>query len=354
MPKILMTNRDANNGLIADGLERNGLEVVVLPPAEVPPGTPRIPTPEEIATFWSQADGFLMSGRDLVTREALEGAPNLRVGASWIIGTENIDVAAATELGIVVGFGATPENFGGVSEAVAMLVPALLKRLPAKWQALQSGGYRVDDVGMMVQGNSVGLIGLGNVGQGAAQRLQGWGARLIAADPYVSPEVAAALDVELVDLDTLLREADVVSIMVTLTDETRYLIGERELAMMKPGAYLINTARGGCVDEDALLRALDSHLGGAAIDVWEQEPPHAEHPLRNHPKVIATGHNIAHSREHIASLIPAAIDNLTRGVRGEPPLYIRNPEVLPRWRERLIRLGVTAHLESWALLKPRG
>jgi D-3-phosphoglycerate dehydrogenase / 2-oxoglutarate reductase len=339
--KIIMTNRAGNNARIADGLEAKGLEVVVLPPPAEPGGL-RAPTAEEIATYWREADGFLMSGRDLVTREAMEGAPNLKVGASWIIGTENIDVSAATDLGIVIGFGATPENFGGVSEAVAMLVPALLKRLPAKWNAVREGGYRVDEVGKMVQGNVVGLIGLGNVGRGAARRLQGWDAKLIASDPYVDPKVAADLGVTLVSQEELLRTADVVSIMVVLTDETSHMIGERELAMMKPGAYLINTARGSCVDEKALLAALDSgHLGGAALDVWEQEPTPVDNPLRTHPKVIATGHNIAHSKEHIDSLIPAAVENLSRGVRGETPLYVRNPDVLPRWRERLQRLGIT-------------
>jgi phosphoglycerate dehydrogenase-like enzyme len=110
---------------------------------------------------------------------------------------------------------------------------------------------------------------------------------------------------------------------------------------MKPGAYLINTARGACVDEAALLRALErGHLGGAAIDTWEQEPTPAANPLRTHPQVIATGHNIAHSAELYDALPPAVLENVTRALRGEPPLYVRNPEVLPRWRERLVRLGV--------------
>jgi D-3-phosphoglycerate dehydrogenase / 2-oxoglutarate reductase len=342
VPNVLISNRDASLGLIADELERQGNSIVVLPPVELPPGQPRIPSAEEIERYWLDADAFIMGGRDRVPREVLEAAPNLRVGASWVIGTEHIDVEAATDLGIVIGFGATPENYLGVSEAVVMLTAALLRRLPAKWEALRTGGYRVDDPGQMVQNHVIGLVGLGNVGRGAARRLQGWDARLIAYDPYVAPEAAAELGVELVDFETLLRTADVVSIMVTLTHETRYLIGERELGLMKPGAHLVNTARGACVDEEALLRALDEqHLAGAAIDVWEVEPAREDHPLRTHPKVIATGHNIAHSREAYASLVPAAVENISRGLRGEPPLYVRNPEVLPRWRERLARLGVT-------------
>jgi D-3-phosphoglycerate dehydrogenase len=113
--------------------------------------------------------------------------------------------------------------------------------------------------------------------------------------------------------------------------------------LMKPGSYLINTSRGSCVDEAALIRALDSgRLAGAGIDTWQEEPTNFENPLRNHPGVIATGHNIGHSTEVYAALGPAAIENITRGLRGEPPLYLRNPEVLPAWRARLERLGVTA------------
>jgi phosphoglycerate dehydrogenase-like enzyme len=110
---------------------------------------------------------------------------------------------------------------------------------------------------------------------------------------------------------------------------------------MKPSAYLINTSRGPCVDEEALIKALDDgRIAGAAIDTWEQEPTRGDNPLRAHPKIIATGHNVGHSEEVYAALGPAAAENMLRGLRGEPPLYTRNPEVLPRWRERLQRLGV--------------
>jgi phosphoglycerate dehydrogenase-like enzyme len=131
----------------------------------------------------------------------------------------------------------------------------------------------------------------------------------------------------------------VVSIQVVLTGETRHLIGAKQLALMKPGTYLINTSRGGVVDEDALVGALENHLGGAALDVWREEPCPPGHPLRTHPRVIPTAHNVAHSEELYARLPAAAVANVTRALRGEEPLYVRNPDVLPRWRERLARLG---------------
>jgi D-3-phosphoglycerate dehydrogenase len=341
MPTVLMSSSEGRNAPIADGLRKNGLEVVVLPPAATP-ARYRYPTPEELASIWPKVDAFILTGRDMVTREALEAGVNLRMGASWVIGTENIDVPAATDLGICIAFGNVPENAGGVAEAVGMLIPALLKKLPQKWAEVRDCGFKIDDVGRMVRNRTIGLIGLGNVGRGVARRLQGWEARLICSDPYVDPAVAKALNVELVDLDTLLRESDVVSVMVVLTEQTRKMISDPQLALMKPGAYLINTSRGACVDELAVTKALDSgHLAGAALDVWEVEPTNLENPLRAMPNVIATAHNIAHSHELFEALVPAAIENVSRGVRGEEPIYVRNPEVLPAWRERLQRLGVS-------------
>ena len=339
MPKVLMGTRAARMGEIADALESNGVEVVIVP-RRAPAGEFQYPDAEEIEKYWKDADGFVFTGRDMVTREALAGAPNLRIGASSIIGTENIDVQAATELGIAIGFGATPENMLGVAESVVMSIVALVKKLPLKWGAMQSGGYRVDDPGKLVMNSTIGLIGFGNIGRAVAKRLQGWDTTIIAADPYVDPKLARELNTELVDLDTLLQRSDVVSIMVVLNDETRHLIGARELALMKPGAYLINTSRGGAIDEPELIKALDGKLGGAAIDVWETEPVPPEHPLRRHPKVIATAHNIGHSDEVYASLGPAAVENILRGLRGETPLHFRNPSVLTAWHERLQRLGV--------------
>jgi phosphoglycerate dehydrogenase-like enzyme len=335
-----MTSRMGSNASIAAGLESSGIEVITLPPLDSPPASgPRRPTEYELLEIWPTVDGFLLNGA-LVTRQALEAGTQLRVGASWIIGTESIDVDAATELGIVIAYGAIPENYLGVSEAVAMLAAALLKRLPAKWQVTRERGGRLEDTGHMVQNSTIGLVGFGNVGRGVAERLNGWGATILATDPYVDPGTAEHYGVKLVDFETLLRSSDVVSVMVTLTDETRKLIGERELGLMKAGSYLINTSRGSCVDEEALLGALDrDHLAGAALDVWEDES-NRDNPLRFHQKVIATSHNIGHSLEMSAALPPAAVENLVRGLRGEPPLYIRNPEVLPAWRQRLARLGL--------------
>ena len=340
--KVLVGSNLGRNEITATLLEKEGYELIRLPASE--PGVRLTLTPDQIQEYFGEADAFLGVGGGsgmMVTREMLEAGEKLRVGASPIIGTENINVEAATELGIVIGFGAAPENFLGVAEAVVMLAAALVKRLPAKWQTVRDGGWRVDSAGHMLQNSTVGLIGFGNIGQAVAKRLKPWDCKIIASDPYARPDVAREMGVELVDGDTLLRESDVVSIMVTLGDSTHHLIGERELGLMKPTAYLINTARGPCVDEKALIRALDENrLAGAGIDVWEQEPADLDNPLRKNDKVITTAHNIGHSEELYERLPYLAAENLIRGLQGIEPVCVRNPDVMSRWRERLQRLGV--------------
>jgi phosphoglycerate dehydrogenase-like enzyme len=276
-------------------------------------------------------------------REVLAAASKLRIVVSPVIGTEHIDVKAATELGIAVGYGATPENYLGVAEAIVMEMAILRKNFAAKQAAVRDGGWRVPYPGHMIRASTIGIIGLGNLGRGLARRLAGWECTLLATDPYIDPAVAPPLNVRLVDLDTLLQDSDFVVLAVTLTDETRHMIAAPQFAAMKPGAHLINAARGGVVDEAALLAALnDDRLAGAAIDTWEQEPSPADHPLRRHAKVLATGHNVGHSEAGYASLPVAAVENTMRGLAGEPPLHFRNPDVLPKWRERLRRLGVNS------------
>jgi D-3-phosphoglycerate dehydrogenase / 2-oxoglutarate reductase len=332
----LMPRHEAAVGI----LQAAGCEVVRLP--EPVAGARSSWTPALIESHARIADAFMGSFNGFaLTREVLAASPQLRVVTSPIIGTENIDVEAATELGIVVAFGNTPENYIGVAEAVVMLIAALRKHLPQKLEAVRSGGWRVPHAGNLVRNATIGFIGLGGIGRATARRLANWDCELIAYDPYVDVQVARDHQVTLVDLDTLLTRSDVVSVMVTLSDETRYLIGRRELALMKPGAYLINTARGGCIDEAALLEALDAgRIAGAAIDTWENEHPDARSPLRGHPRVLGTAHNVGHSEELYAGHPPAAAENTLLALRGEEPLFVRNPSVLPRWRERLARLAL--------------
>jgi D-3-phosphoglycerate dehydrogenase len=162
--------------------------------------------------------------------------------------------------------------------------------------------------------------------------------RILAHDPYVA-QSAAPQGVTMVDMPTLLSQSDLISIHVTLTDHTRHMIGAEELRQMKPNAYLINTSRGGAIDERALITALRSgQLGGAALDVFEHEPLPADSPLRTLDNVRVISHIVGQVNEMHASFVNAALENITRMLRNEAPLYVRNPEVLPAWQKRLVRL----------------
>jgi D-3-phosphoglycerate dehydrogenase / 2-oxoglutarate reductase len=337
-PKVVVSSGMARTDEIVEPLRAAGCTVVQTPPP--PPKGMQVFTDQQKDEYFSDADAFVAALRDQYSRDVLEACTRLKIGCSPVIGTEQIDVEAATDLGIVIGYGAVSENFDGVAEAIVMLSAALLKQLPTKWDAVKRGEWMVPDVGRMVAKRTIGMIGVGNIGRGVARRLVGWDTQLIAYDPYLTQSDVDELGVTLVDLDTLLRESDVVSVQVTLTKETRGMISEAQLELMRPTSYIINTARGPVIDESALLRALDAGtIAGAAIDVWEQEPTPLDNPLRTHPKVIATGHKIGHSVECYEALSVAAVENVLRGLHGEEPLYVRNPKVLPAWRERLTRLA---------------
>lgn len=298
-------------------------------------------TDELIARYAPTADAYVGTWRGIgLPRKVLEASPRVKVATSPIIGTENIDVVAASELGIVVAHGAMPENFEGMAEAGVLLVAAMRKALPQKVASMAAGEWKKGPSGHMICGSTIGLLGLGRIGQGVARRLAGWGCDLIAADPYVKPEAAEAVGVELVSFDDLLTRSDVLLVLVTLTPETRHIINADSLSRMKSGACLINIGRGGCVDEAALMAALDSgHISGAAIDTWEEEPPAADHPLRHHPRVIATSHDVGHSAELYAAIPVVATANTLSALRCEAPAYVRNPAVLPLWMERIAALS---------------
>jgi len=169
--------------------------------------------------------------------------------------------------------------------------------------------------------------------------LAGWNCRIVATDPYVDPHLAAQLGVDLLPLDQVLAQSDAVLPLVTLSDETRNIVDRAAIARMKPGAVLINIGRGGCVDEAALLDALNSgHLSGAAIDTWEIEPTPLDNPLRSHPRVIATGHAVGHSEELYRKLPQVAAENVLLALAGKAPMHVRNPEVLGAWYKRIAAL----------------
>jgi len=272
--------------------------------------------------------------------ELIESAPRLRSVNSVVIGVETIDVEACTEAGILVANGAIEENFLGVAEATVMLMLALGLDYKAKERAMRATGSRPASTrAVLMRERTVGLIGMGRIGRAVAERLKPFGVRLLAHDPYVTQ---APPGIQLLSLDELLRQSDIVSIHVMLTRDTRGMIGAKELAMMKPDAYLINTSRGHIVDEAALAEALNSgRLAAAAIDTFADEPTPLSNPLFSvdPDRLILTGHCIAHSARIPRLLMEAAEENVLREASGEVPEYVVNRAVLKRWQARLERVA---------------
>jgi len=176
--------------------------------------------------------------------------------------------------------------------------------------------------GQVLAGKTIGLIGFGSVGREVAKRLQSWELTVLACDPFGDEDLARSLDVRLVDLQELIRKADFISVHVPLLSETRHLVNADILAQMKRGAYLINTARGEILDEHALLAALDSgQLAGAALDVFTDEPPTIDSPLRGHPRLIATPHCAAHTDGAADGMGWQSLRDCIAVLRGEEPIY---------------------------------
>ncbi len=279
---------------------------------------------------------ILGSHLETISRGVLESAADLRLVIVPFIGTDKIDVGAASSLGVLVANSPTPENFIAVAEATIGLMLMLEKRIKHNEAKLRRGEWaQRADRGDFLFGKTVGLVGLGRVGTHVARRLANWDARLLASDPYASPDHARSLGVRLTDLATLLTEADVVSLHCTLTDETRGLIGEKELRRMKPTALFINTARGEVMDEEAVARAVqEGWIAGAAIDAFSVEPLPLASPLRraDPERMILTPHNVAHSEGGRRANLKLALAQILAVGRGEVPAHVINPEAIARWR----------------------
>ena len=263
-----------------------------------------------------------------VGRDVLEAGKRLRGVVTAGVGVEKIDIDAATELGIVVAN--SPGNQIAVAEATMLLMLAVSKNMTA-WISVAKTGEQPDGYlrGIELNQRTLGIVGLGRIGKRVAGLARSFEMEVLAYDPYVKESDRATL----VPLDELLRGSDFVSLHPVLTPETRQMIGARELGLMKPTAYLINTSRGGVVDESALIEALrNKQIAGAGLDVFEIEPPELDNPLLAMPNVIATPHALprtAESQHRCAEMTEESVLDLLEGVI---PPYIVNKDV--RWRHR--------------------
>jgi D-3-phosphoglycerate dehydrogenase / 2-oxoglutarate reductase len=276
------------------------------------------------------ADGLLIQ-YGAVTRRVLEGLPRVRVLVRYGVGVDGIDLAAATDHGVPV---VNVPDYGTdeVANHAVALVLALARKLTRLDRQTRSGGWDVFRVGAVTRlaGQTVGIFGCGRIGSAVARKLSGFDVRLLGCDPYIDRFPAG---VQPVPFERLLGESDYITIHCPLTGETRHAFDAESLGQMRPTAVLINTARGGIVDTDALVGALqEGQLAGAGLDVLEQEPIDPESPLLRMEQVIVTPHAAWYSEEGRSDLKRRAAEEAVRVLRGERPRHCVNPEVLERLR----------------------
>jgi len=270
---------------------------------------------------------LVVTSRTPVRADFLDRHPELRGVVFVSSGVNSIDVTDATRRGVIVANGATPENHGSMAEATIMLALALRLRLPDRLAAVAEMRPRPRPTELdsrSLRGATIGLVGFGRIAQEVCRRLTGWGVARILCHTR-TPRPGEWPDVDFCSLDTCLSESDVLTIHLPLTSATRGLLGPDKLARMRPSSVLINTSRGGIIDEAALAQALQrGSIAGAAIDTFDVEPLPAESPLRNCPNVMLTDHVVGHTMEMYRSLAPAAIENVECILRGERPPFLVN------------------------------
>jgi D-3-phosphoglycerate dehydrogenase len=327
--------------LLTDSLGPEGLEKLRAQPDLEIDARPGI-SPADLKTAIRGADALIVRSGAKITAEVLAAADRLRVIGRAGIGVDNVDVEAATKKGIVVMNTPGGSNVTTAEHAITLLL-ALARNVPQAASAVRAGRWeRSKWIGTEVCNKVLGVIGLGNIGAIVAERALGLRMKVIAYDPFVTPEQAARLRVELVTLDDLYARADFVTIHTPLTAETRGLIGREVLAKMKPGVRIINCARGGIVDEAALAEAIRSrHVAGAALDVLSEEPPSAGHPLLQLDQVICTPHLGASTGEaqvNVAIAIAQQVaDFLSKGtIQNAVNVPSLSPEVLQVLRPYLV------------------
>jgi D-3-phosphoglycerate dehydrogenase len=276
--------------LVSDKLAPEGLAILNAAPELEITAQPGI-SAEKLLEIIGEFDGLIIRSGTTVTKAVLDRADNLKVIGRAGIGVDNIDVNAASERGVVVMNTPGGNNVTTAEHTISMLM-AVARHIPQANASLREGKWlRGQFLGTEVSGKTLGIVGVGNIGSIVADRAKGLTMKVLAFDPFITPEAAARMGIELVSLEDLYRRSDFISVHTPLTPETRGLIGKSAFSRMKTGVRVINCARGGIIDEVALLAALESgKVAGAALDVFATEPPAADSPLLAHPMLVATPH----------------------------------------------------------------
>jgi D-3-phosphoglycerate dehydrogenase len=290
-------------------------------------------TEDEVIDLAHDADGLIVRLQP-VTPRVLDGLARCRVIARYGTGYDTVDVAAATERGIVV---ANVVGFGvhEVAEQAVALLLAGARRIVAHDRLVRDGAWDIaqSDPIHRITGGTLGLVGYGRIARAVQEKLAGFELHTLVYDPFVPPDDVRANGAEPVDLPTLLRRSDLISLHAPLTPETRHIIDRAALGLVRPTAILVNTARGGLVDTVALVEALDEgRLAAAGLDVHETEPLPADAPVRSAGRAIVLDHAGWYSEESIEALQRGAIEAVAAVLTGRRPTSVVNPEVYPRLR----------------------
>ncbi len=329
MLNVLITELTLYTNQVMNILRDRGFNVIIAPSTD----------PNNLRSLIRHAD-IMIVALARISRDVIEASEKLRGIIRTGTGFDNVDLNAATEKCIPVVF--IPDYASRtVAEFTIALILALAKRLIQGNKYVKTREYvnRVwanrptDLLGIELEGKILGIIGYGRIGRSVAQKAKALGMRILIYDPYVDREDILREGFEPVDLDTLLKNSDFVSIHCPLTQETKHMINEEKLKLMKPSAYIINTARGSIIDEKALYKALvEKRIAGAAIDVYEIEPPDPKNPLLDLDNVITTPHIAFYTEESMNRLVQAIVENVLILSKGEIPQNLANKEILHKCR----------------------
>jgi len=306
MPKVL----------VADPIAPEGIEILkTVAEVDVKTGLPK----DELAAIIGDYDALAVRSETKVTADIIARAGKLKIIGRAGVGVDNIDVEAATNRGILVVNSPEGNTLAAAELTVAMLL-ALARNIAPADQALRGGKWdRKKYMGSEVYGKTLGVVGLGKIGREVVSRLQAFGMSVLGYDPYLKPEQAESLGIKLVDLDTLYRESDYITVHTPKTKETTGMINREKLALMKPTVRLINCARGGIIDEAALAEAAKAgQIAGAAVDVFTVEPAAADNPLLGVPNILTTPHLGASTEEAQVNVALDIAEQIVEVLNGKP------------------------------------
>lgn len=274
---------------------------------------------EELIEIIGEYDALLVRSQTTVTKEIMEAGTKLQVIGRAGVGVDNIDLDAATQQGIIIINAPDGNTITTCEHTFAMMI-SLARHIPQAYTKTVGGTWdRKSFLGVELRNKKLGVFGLGRIGIEVAKRASAFGMTILGFDPFMSEERAEQLGIQLASLDEIIKQADFITVHTPLTNETRHMISKEEFAVMKPGMRIVNCARGGIIDETALVEAIDEGIvAGAAFDVFEEEPPAADHPFFDHPNIIVTPHLGASTLEAQENVAIDVSEQVIHILRNEP------------------------------------